>query len=231
MSDLLSQCSDSSYLSDLDDIAQSINLILDKGSPLNDDDFLCLHFNINSIRADGRLDELTRLCTGLKCVVLILSETKIDNTIPNNILKISGFHEPLRRDRNISGGGTIIYIAEHLTFKYQTTLQNDMFEHLWVDVKVKGLIYAINALYRPSTQTSVSDYQTFLTAADEVLTKLSNHTADNYLFMSDMNFGNLYCKSPILTPKPLDETAPELFQSYGYNQLIDIPTRVTDVCT
>ena len=46
-----------------------------------------------------------------------------------------------------------------------------------------------------------------------------------------MNFGNCYCKSPILTPKPLDETAPELFQSYGYSQLIDIPTRVTDIST
>ena len=82
MSDLLSQCSDSSYLSDLDDIAQSINLNLDNGSPLNDDDFLCFHFNINSIRAEGRLDELTQLCSSLKCDVLILSETKIDDTIP-----------------------------------------------------------------------------------------------------------------------------------------------------
>ena len=44
---------------------------------------------------------------------------------------------------------------------------------------------------------------------------------------SDFNFGNCYCKFPLLPPKPLDNSAPELFASHGYLQLIDIPTRVT----
>ena len=161
MSDLLSQCSDCSYLSDLDDIAQSVILNLDNGSPLNDDDFLCIHFNINSIRAQGRLGEVSQICNSPKCDCLILTETKIDTTIPSQILKIDGFHEPVPRDRDINGGGNIIYIANHLTFKHQISLQHDLFEHLWVDVKVKGNIYAINALYRPSTQTSAADYETF----------------------------------------------------------------------
>ena len=96
---------------------------------------------------------------------------------------------------------------------------------------MKGKIYAINALYRPSTQTSTEDYNTFLTAADEILTNLDRHTAHNQIFLSDMNFGNSYCKNPILLPKPLTDTAPELFQSFGYSQMIDIPTRITNTCT
>ena len=64
----------------------------------------------------------------------------------------------------------------------------------------------------------------FLTAAEDIMTKLSDHTADNNIFMSDMNFGNCYSKNPILTPKPLDDRAPELFQGFGYTQVIDIPT-------
>ena len=102
---------------------------------------------------------------------------------------------------------------------------------MWVDVKVKGIIYAINALYRPSTQTSSADYDTFLTTAEDIMTKLSDHTADNRIFMSNMNFGNCYSKNPILTPKPLDDRAPELFQGFGYTQVIDIPTQVIDNCT
>ena len=43
-----------------------------------------------------------------------------------------------------------------------------------------------------------------------------------------MNFGNIYCKVPILNPKPLDNSAPDLFSSFGFQQLIDIPTRVTE---
>ena len=125
----------------------------------------------------------------------------------------------------------MIYIADHLTYKHQTSLQIEQFEHLWVDVKVKGKIYAVNALYRPSTQTSSEEYETFLAASDNVLSRLTNHSADTNVFLSDMNFGNCYSKSPILTPKPLDSFAPELFQSFGFSQVIDIPTRVTEQTT
>ena len=100
-----------------------------------------------------------------------------------------------------------------------------------VDIKVKDRIYAVNALYRPSTQTSSQEYETFLAAADNVLTRLSNHSADTSLFLSAMNFGNCYSKSPILSPKPLDSSAPELFQSFFFFHDISIPTRVTDNTT
>ena len=46
-----------------------------------------------------------------------------------------------------------------------------------------------------------------------------------------MNFGNCYCKVPLLPFKPFDHTAPDLFSSYGYVQLIDIPTRLTGSTT
>ena len=85
MSDVLSQCSDISYMSDLDDLPQSVTVNFENGSPLADDDFLCVHFNINSIRAEGRLDELTQICNTLKCDCLVLTETKIDETIPSNM--------------------------------------------------------------------------------------------------------------------------------------------------
>ena len=60
-----------------------------------------------------------------------------------------------------------------------------------------------------------------------MLTRLDSHKAHTKIFMSDLNFGNIYCKFPILSPKPLDALAPELFSSHNYQQLIDIPTRVT----
>ena len=177
------------------------------------------------------LDELSDVCRIMKIDCLILTESKIDDTIPNNILTIPGFHEPIRRDRNRHGGGTMIYVAEHLTFKQQTLLQNDQFDHLLVDIKVREKIYSVNALYRPSSQTTSDDYENFLTVTKNILTKLQNHKTDNHVLASDMNFGNCYCKLPICVHTPLDASAPELFQSYGYTQLIDIPTRITDSCT
>ena len=51
------------------------------------------------------------------------------------------------------------------------------------------------------------------------------------IITSDLNFGNVYCKTPVLNPKPLDDFPPDLFMSYGFHQIIDIPTRVTNETT
>ena len=60
---------------------------------------------------------------------------------------------------------------------------------------------------------------------------MSKHKTDNFILASDLNFGNIFCKFPTLSPKPLDNTAPEIFAAYGLSQLIDIPTRITENCT
>ena len=114
----------------------SIHIDFSNSSPLKTDNLLIVHYNINCITADDRLDELSDVCRTMKIDCLILTESKIDQTIPTNILTISGFHEPIRHDRDRHGGGTMIYIAEHLTFKQQTILQHDLIDHIWVDIKV-----------------------------------------------------------------------------------------------
>ena len=90
--------------------------------------------------------------------------------------------------------------------------------------------FAINAFYRPPNE-SLADHQQFLQFADNTLSKLADYSSAKYkVIASDLNFGNCYCKSPILNPKPLDSNAPDLFSSYGFLQLIDIPTRITLNC-
>ena len=60
-----------------------------------------------------------------------------------------------------------------------------------------------------------------------ILSKLADHEADLKVVSSDLNFGNCYCRSPSLQFKPLDYSAPELFSSFNFHQLIDIPTRIS----
>ena len=121
-----------------------------------------------------------------------------------------------------------MYINENLVFQHKQDFQNTNFEHIWADVKVNGLIFSINALYRPPNE-SQADHDLFLSTAEDILGKLNNYNAANYkIIASDLNFGNCYCKYPILDPKPLDSWAPDIFSAYGYNQLIDIPTRTTE---
>ena len=85
-------------------------------------------------------------------------------------------------------------------------------------------------MYRPPNESKES-HERFLSVANNILQKLQNYNAYKKIITSDLNFGNIYCKQPHLAPKPLDNEAPDLFASFGFTQLIDIPTRITDFST
>ena len=235
ISDVLSECSDISYFSDydldLEQESQSINFDLSNGSPVDSKNFNVVHFNIDSILAEGRLEQSTKMCRILPISVLVITETKLDQTIPNNLIMINGYHEPVRRDRLVNGrngGGVLVYVADYLIFEQKVQFQADNFEHVWVDVKVREKWITINALYRPPNQTS-NDHELFLDTAQDILEKLNEYKkASLKLITGDLNFGNIYCKNIELRPKPLDLAAGDLFTSFGYKQLISIPTRLTE---
>ena len=127
-SDLLSECSDSGYLSDLEDEVYSINIDICNGPPIDVNNFIVVHYNINSILAPHRIDQLFEVCQILKVDVLIISESKLDQTIPNNLIKIPGYHEPLRHERKLNGrhgGGVLMYISEKIAFQQRLDLQSE----------------------------------------------------------------------------------------------------------
>lgn len=146
------------------------------------------------------------------------------------MIEIAGYHEPIRHDRLINGrqgGGVLIYIAVNLVYNHKLDLQSEFYEHIWVDIKLKNTVFAINALYRPPNE-SQAEHQNFLQIAENILGQLNNYDGAEYkIIASDLNFGNCFCQNPILTPKPLDSSAPDLFESCGFQQIIDIPTRIT----
>jgi hypothetical protein len=61
MTDLLGECSNTSYMSDLEDEFHSLNIDISNGPPIDIDNFIIVHFNINSILATDRMDQLTIL--------------------------------------------------------------------------------------------------------------------------------------------------------------------------
>ena len=233
LSDVCSNISDLSFFSNLDDGCQSLNFDLSNGSPINVNNFNIVHYNINSITADNRLDQLSDICNTLNLAVLVITESKLDDTIPTNLITIPGYHAPVRRDRFINGrngGGVLIYIAEYLVFQQKSDLQSPVYEHIWVDIKYKNVTFCINALYRPPLET-VNSHTQFINTCNDVLQNMNNHTATYKIITSDLNFGNCYCKYPVLNNKPLDALAPDVFSSYGFSQIIDIPTRITEDTT
>ena len=77
--------SDSSFLSEPEADPQSINIDISNGSPIDAGDFIVVHFNIDSILAEGRLEQLEVVCQKTrKLDCLLITESKLDETIPIN---------------------------------------------------------------------------------------------------------------------------------------------------
>lgn len=235
MSNVSCESISSSYssLSDFDSSPNSVNIDVNYGlgTPLDKTKLTILHFNICSLLAENRLEELEETVNKLEVDILALTETHLDHNVPNSIIALKNFHEPIRNDRIINGrhgGGCAIYIRQHLAFQHKSTLQSKQFENIWVDVFCNGKKVVINCLYRPP---NTDNHDLFLQTSSTILNNLSNYNADTKVILGDLNFGNIYCSYPTLEPKPLDFLAPDTFTEYGFSQLIDIPTRITDTST
>ena len=69
------------------------------------------HLNINSIR--NKFPALQTIIQN-NIDVLVLTESKLDNSFSTAIFTLQGYHAPIRLDRNIHGGGIIIYIRANI---------------------------------------------------------------------------------------------------------------------
>ena len=72
------------------------------------------HLNINSLRNKFHL--LNEEVNG-STDILMVSETKLDDSFPHGQFLIEGFHSPFRFDRNINGGGIMLYAREDIPAK------------------------------------------------------------------------------------------------------------------
>ena len=69
------------------------------------------HININSLR--NKFELLQSMISG-NIDILVVTETKLDESFPPPQFKIQGYKLPFRMDRNQNGGGVIIYVREDI---------------------------------------------------------------------------------------------------------------------
>ena len=96
---------DSSNLSE--DTPENPNSIINGIKGKRADRLVLAHLNINFIYQ--KFEALKSLVQN-KIDVLMISETKIDESFPSHEFEIEGFSTPFRLDRNFHGGGIILYV-------------------------------------------------------------------------------------------------------------------------
>ena len=86
--------------------------------------------------------------------ILVITETKLDETFSTAHLMIDGFSKPYRRDRNGNGGGVLIYIREDIPSRELNihTSHYDI-EGIFVELNFRKSKWLLFGSYHPPSQS------------------------------------------------------------------------------
>ena len=73
------------------------------------------HLDINSLR--NKFDVVTDQISG-NVDVMVFSKTKLDDSFPESQFKIPGYSSPFRLDRDMNGGGIMLFVHKDVTAKF-----------------------------------------------------------------------------------------------------------------
>ena len=86
--------------------------------------------------------------------ILIITETKLDDTYPILQFHIDGYSMPYRLERNRNGGGVIIYVREDIPSKVlrKPLFPNDI-EGIFVEIIFRKSKWLLCGAYHPPSQS------------------------------------------------------------------------------
>ena len=118
-----------------------------------------------------------------KVYICVSSETKLDETFPNQQFKIHGY-KMYRRDRNKHGGGVLCYVNENIPCKMVSVegVPDDC-EIILIEFSIKTRKWLCFGLYKPPSQND----KYFLDNLSLILNKLT-FQFENIILMGDFNF-------------------------------------------
>ena len=115
--------------------------------------------------------------------VLQISETKLDDTFPNNQFTMEGYKIIARLDRNQHGGGIIIYVKECVPSKIVGDIPfNPEEEGFFIELKLRNTKWLLFRGYNPKKEFIVK----FINNLESALSK-HMHNYDNIIVMGDLN--------------------------------------------
>ena len=165
-----------------------------------------------------KIDQVRLIAHKTNAAILGLSESKIDNSVSDNEISISGYNV-LRNDRNKRGGGVICYIRVDINYNRRENFSKDT-ENIFIDIllpKTKPILIGI--IYRPPDQNG------FIRSLSEAISNAENFDNQEVYILGDINI-NLIPHGRCI---PNGVRAYREFCSlHGLTQIIKDPTRVTE---
>ena len=168
------------------------------------------HLNINGLR--NKVDELETEVWDYD--VVIITETKLNLNIENKNISLSGFQEPIRKDRNDKqGGGVAVYFKLNMAVRRRSDLETNSIENICIEILSQPKPVILCAIYKPPNE-SVDKWN----SVKEHLQKLTKQIIPNVIVAGDM-----YEDWLKQNPKPKLHT---IYQELGLIQHIPTATRI-----
>ena len=138
------------------------------------------NLNINSL--PNKFDQLKTLIQG-KIDILVVTETKLDATFPDEEFMMEGYSKPYRMDRNRDGGGIIIYVREDIPSKQlkKHCFPGDI-EGIFVELNLRKIKWLIFGSYHPPKQPDSYYFNNVSNSLD-----LYRQNYNNFLLIGDFN--------------------------------------------
>ena len=144
----------------------------------NVDRIIVAQINVNSIR-----NKFDALIAGIqnKVDILLISETKLNETFPTRQFSIDGFTSPYRLDRNGFGGGLLAYVREDIPSKFiKTKLSNR--EGFFIEINLRNKKWVIGCSCNPYN----AEISSHMNCMGKAIDSLSSRY-ENFLLIRDFN--------------------------------------------
>ena len=144
----------------------------------NIDRIIIAQININSIR--NRFEALVNEVRG-NVDILMISKTKTDDSFPPTQFLIEGFTATYKLDRNVSGGGILVYIREDIPYKSIAT-DFSYREGFFLELNLRKKKWVLRCFYNPHNNF----IETHMHSIGKVFNSLSAWY-ENFMLIDDFN--------------------------------------------
>lgn len=175
--------------------------------------FICGHLNVRSLT--GHFDAIVSLIRENTFNLFCISESWLTDGVSNQEIAIDGYNIE-RCDRQGRGGGVAIYIKNNINYRV-VKIGGDI-EQLWLVINLTRMSIAFSVAYRSQTVNCEFFWNAFENSLSEVISSV-----DKVFCLGDFNTDLLDISS---TQARYVQNA---FDSFGMTQLVDVPTRITEV--
>ena len=114
--------------------------------------------------------------------VLMISETKMDNSFPISQFTITGYSIPFRLDRTSHGGGILLLVREDIPCKIIKTDCDGNFEGIFVEINLRKKKMLLSCSYNPHKSNIANHLKNICKTLDKL-----HPTYDNLVLLGDFN--------------------------------------------